>query len=106
MSTRPNLGGLFNGNTAPTPSGNIAIELRPRLVPPPVEPSVDEPTETPVTTPAEPSAAGVPEWLAPMKALGSYFDLLQTLLDANRKLATDWLGAAMALPQRVGLRRG
>jgi hypothetical protein len=104
MSTRPNLGGLFNGSTSPTRSSSIAGALKPRLVP--IE--IDGPAKAPINPPAaqESPSSVAPDWLDPMKALGSYFDLLQTLLDANRKLAEDWLGAVIALPQRVGLRRG
>ena len=104
MSTRPNLGGLFSGSASPTRSSSIADALKPRLVP--VE--IDGPAKAPIDPPAAPESPSPvsTDWLDPMKALGSYFDFLQALLDANRKLAEDWLGAVVALPQRVGLRRG
>lgn len=104
MNSRPNLGGLFNGSASPTRTSSIADALKPRLVPvdidEPARPSNDR------TAAPEPTVSSAPDWLDPMKALGSYFDFLQTLLDANRKLAEDWLGAVVALPQKVGLRRG
>jgi len=106
MSTRPNLGGLFNGNTPPARSSGVADALRPRLVPLEIDEPIAEPAKAASTTTPGTSRVSTPEWLDPIKALGSYFDLLQTLLDANRKLAEDWLGAVLAMPQKAGLRRG
>jgi len=122
-SPRPNLGGLFNGSTPPERSSTVAEALGPRGVrltavadgtPPSAassKPAADDATGTGTATPRTPAiAAGspapdyhwpAPSWLDPLKAVEHYFSFLQTLLDANQRLAVSVVTTVVSLPHRM-----
>ena len=57
------------------------------------------PTKSTPTAPDLPWPA--PSWLDPIKAVEHYFAFLQTLLDANQRLAISMVTTVVALPQRA-----
>lgn len=120
-SPRPNLGGLFNGSAPPERSSSIADALGPRGVrlsavaddpvterPAPASKSLaDERRVGPAapitksTAPAQSLSWPAPSWLDPIRAVEHYFAFLQTLLDANQRLAVSMVTTVVSLPQRA-----
>lgn len=107
-SSRPNLGGLFNGSQPPTRPGRVNGVTGPTLVPPPAVsiPSKSTAELTPGPAPTDPAPPrALPGWADPVRAVEQYFALLHTLLDINRDVAVACTRAIISLPQRVGIRR-
>ena len=112
-SSRPNLGGLFNGSVPPETSSRINGFTGPRLVaaPPIAAPTVDKSADVPPLDiaiggrPAEQQPWSITDLLDPMKALERYFGLLQSALDLNRDIAFACTRAVLTLPGRVGIHR-
>lgn len=103
-SSRPNLGGLFNGSVPPERPRRINGAPTLTVAPPRAEPQGSaENAEAPAATSL--SARSVPDWLDPVKAVEQYFAVLRALLDVNRDVAVAVTRAVVSLPQRVGLRR-
>jgi hypothetical protein len=116
MSTRPNLGGLFNGSTPPDRSSSISGSVRPRLVTSsngggdkqsgPAAPSGRDANPK---SPEENNSAAQPPtalgWVDPVRAVERYFEFLAAVLEANRELAVAITGMVTSLPLRVSTRR-
>jgi len=123
-SPRPNLGGLFNGSAPPERSSSIADALGPRGVrlsavaddTESERPAIGAPKRSSATdqrrigpasppTKTAPTAQDLhwpaPSWLDPIKAVEHYFAFLQTLLDANQRLALSMVTTVVSLPHRA-----
>lgn len=112
-SSRPNLGGLFNGSVPPEKASRINGFTGPRLVAAPsvASPKLDEKADVPPLDIAigggstEQNPWSITDLLDPMKALERYFGLLQSALDLNRDIAFACTRAVLTLPGRVGIHR-
>jgi hypothetical protein len=104
-SSRPNLGGLFNGSQPPARPGRVNGAAGPKLV------AAEDLSARSVATAAEATEPGVarsgslPGWVDPVRAVEQYFALLHVLLDVNRDVAVACTRAVLSLPHRVGIRR-
>lgn len=111
MTTRPNLGGLFNGSTPPDRSSGISGSTRPRLVTSSADSDADTSTK-PVSSPQRATPEATPGdvnqtqqtafgWADPVKAVERYFEFLAALLEANKELAVAVTTTLTSLPLRV-----
>lgn len=112
---RPNLGGLFNGSTPPEKLNGSAVRPKLILSTPLVAQGESASSDRPAAAPSEPKTPSPEQpgpaqrgsglqWLDPVKAVEQYFVFLQTLLEANRRLAVALTTTAVSLPGRLGMR--
>jgi len=102
-STRPNLGGLFNGSVPPERPRRINGAPTLTVASPRTDTATAEKPDAPAVT--APPSWSTPDWLDPVKAVEQYFAVLRALVDVNRDLAVAVTRVMVSLPQRVGLRR-
>jgi hypothetical protein len=129
-TSRPNLGGLFNGTTPPARSSSIAAALGTpeaagestapasgsarakrssaagKAGPPPVGAPVPPLGSTPFGSTSDASGQWAAlQWLDPVRVLGFYFDVVQTMFDVQRRLTMGVASAVTAPVRRAGVWR-